>query len=300
VDGFRGRLVQGGKRFVPFNERGGGVKGVQQIVPYVRARVDLPFAVMLMRSGYNCVDALDFVAMDAFQRDFFLFRQDAWLPYCAQYRPLAVQQGDLQDPLYLDFISFAQAGAIIDAAADEARVFDEMQPNKADGGETFDRVVVRRDDSLPQTSEDIFRELPVAIGDSVYRQLRQVTADATGLPGDLPAGCPAPLAAGAPTADILAGVSAVLGVFEAASYLARSSVEQTARGVPGAVSFRAACTAPANLWGARVLALNRMPFVNAHPEMAVAGFLRASGVQVLGAVTTYTDSGTDTLWTIRQ
>jgi len=300
VEQFGGRLTGGGKRFVPFDGRGGGVRGVRQVVPFVRSRVELPFAVMLMRSAYNAVDALDFVAMDAFQRGFFLFRQDAWLPYCGQYAPLRVQQGDLQDPLYFDFISFAQAGAIVEAAADEARVFDEMQPSAADGGETFERVVVRRAPSLPQSAEAILGALPVAIGDSVYLQLRQAKAEATGLPGDLPEGAPKPLAPGAPLADVLAGVASVLGVFQAAAFLARFTVEQTAaRGAPGTVAFRTSCVAPANLWGARVLALNRMPFVNAHPEMAVAAFLRASGVQLLDAQTAYSDTAAETLWTIR-
>jgi hypothetical protein len=56
-----------------------------------RKRMELTFSVQLMRLSYAVVDDLDFVPMDEFQKDFFLFRQDEW-------------EGDLADPLYFDFI----------------------------------------------------------------------------------------------------------------------------------------------------------------------------------------------------
>lgn len=68
--------------------------------------MELTFAVQLMRLSYAVVDDLDFVPMDEFQRDFFLFRQDEWEDYRG-YHP-TVMQGDLADPLYLDFIRYEQ------------------------------------------------------------------------------------------------------------------------------------------------------------------------------------------------
>jgi hypothetical protein len=41
----------------------------------LRPRLNKDFAVLLMRSSYNALDDLDCVAMDQFQRDFFLIRQ---------------------------------------------------------------------------------------------------------------------------------------------------------------------------------------------------------------------------------
>lgn len=41
----------------------------------LRPKLNRDFAVLLMRSSYNVLDALDCVAMDQFQRDFFLIRQ---------------------------------------------------------------------------------------------------------------------------------------------------------------------------------------------------------------------------------
>ena len=67
-----------------------------------RKRMELTFSVQLMRLSYAVVDDLDFVPMDEFQRDFFLFRQDEWEDYRG-YHP-TVMQGDLADPLYFDFI----------------------------------------------------------------------------------------------------------------------------------------------------------------------------------------------------
>lgn len=41
----------------------------------LRPRLDTDFAVLLMRSSYSTLDQLDCVAMDQFQRDFFIVRQ---------------------------------------------------------------------------------------------------------------------------------------------------------------------------------------------------------------------------------
>lgn len=77
-----------------------------------RRRLELSFAVQLMRSSYNSVDLLDFVPMDEFQRSFFLFRQSEWEDYKNYHKN--IMQGDLADPLYFDFISFAQYSVIAD------------------------------------------------------------------------------------------------------------------------------------------------------------------------------------------
>jgi len=67
-----------------------------------------------MRSSYNALDELDCVAMDQFQRDFFLFRQSEYAFYTQHLGGQGgiVQQGMLQDPYYFDFISFAQYATI--------------------------------------------------------------------------------------------------------------------------------------------------------------------------------------------
>jgi hypothetical protein len=49
--------------------------------------------VLLMRTSYAVVDDLDFVAMDGFQKAFFLFRQAEYLDYLAQLQGAPMAQG---------------------------------------------------------------------------------------------------------------------------------------------------------------------------------------------------------------
>lgn len=88
-----------------------------------KPRLHLPFAVQLMRSSYNAVDELDFVAMDDFQKQFFLFRQSVWQDYLTQHPRIV--QGDLSDPYYFDFISFSQYSTINQALRMARRDFIE-------------------------------------------------------------------------------------------------------------------------------------------------------------------------------
>jgi hypothetical protein len=88
---------------------------------------------------------------DQFQRDFFIIRQAEYEPYVKDLGPGIVQQGDLTDPFYFDFISFAQYAAINrEISQDPPAVFTEKQP--VDVGENepqqFTSVVIRRDPSL--------------------------------------------------------------------------------------------------------------------------------------------------------
>ena len=77
-----------------------------------RRRMELRFAVQLMRTSYNAVDWLDVVPMDEFQKDFFTYRQDNWDSYRTQHSN--IMQGDLADPTYFDYISFAQYSVSLD------------------------------------------------------------------------------------------------------------------------------------------------------------------------------------------
>ena len=104
-----------------------------------RKRLELPFAVQLMRSSYNTADELDFVAMDEFQKDFFKYRSYEWEDYRAKHPNIL--QGDLADPNYFDFISFAQY-AVINEKMKNAKI-EFVEKFNADG----DTRVVRRETS---------------------------------------------------------------------------------------------------------------------------------------------------------
>lgn len=102
-----------------------------------RVRMNQSFAVHLMRSSYNTVDDLDFVPMDQFQKDFFLFRQNCWEDYLKNHRGLF--QGDLADPVYFDFISYAQYAVIAEKMRTAKKSFIERT------GSTGEANIVRRD-----------------------------------------------------------------------------------------------------------------------------------------------------------
>ena len=74
-----------------------------------RRQLDQQFAVLLMRTSYSVLDEMDVVAMDQFQRDFFLIRSTYYEDYVSSLGGSGVvKQGDLTDPSYFDYISFAQ------------------------------------------------------------------------------------------------------------------------------------------------------------------------------------------------
>jgi len=128
------------KEFAQYVER----KSRPAHVGIPRKRMELPFAVQLMRNSYATADDLDFVPMDEFQRDFFLFRQSEWEDY-RNYHP-NVMQGDLADPVYFDFISFAQYATIAYKA--KYGKMDFVEKFNADG----DSQVVKRNKYLEDNS----------------------------------------------------------------------------------------------------------------------------------------------------
>ncbi len=46
------------------------------------------------------------------QVQFWRLRRDQYESYLLQYSPVSIKQGQLSDPLYWDFISFAQADTV--------------------------------------------------------------------------------------------------------------------------------------------------------------------------------------------
>jgi len=155
-------------------------------VPKVlRQRLNKDFAVLLMRSSYNALDELDCVGMDQFQRDFFLLRQAEYLPYIESLGPGSVSQGDLADPNYFDFISFAQYATINrEMSGNPPMVFEERQgvaDDDPDKPMIFTPTVVRRkpeyldNSKLPlehdrlvgnailQKLDDVFKDTPSAL-----------------------------------------------------------------------------------------------------------------------------------------
>lgn len=107
----------------------------------LRQKLSQDFAVLLMRSSYNALDYLDVCPMDQFQRDFFLIRQNEYQPYINQLGPGLVTQGDLKDPYYFDFISYAQYLTVDRDIRDPPVLFEEQQPIKDDDANNDNNAV---------------------------------------------------------------------------------------------------------------------------------------------------------------
>ncbi|GAB0495263.1 hypothetical protein MMPV_006562 [Pyropia vietnamensis] len=88
-----------------------------------RAPLSADLAVGLMRSAYEVLDGMDVVAMDDFQRSFWLLRSDEW----ARFREenVGVSQGVLTDVRYFDFISTCQFAAITGALRNSSALSTE-------------------------------------------------------------------------------------------------------------------------------------------------------------------------------
>lgn len=124
----------------------------------LRPKISQDFAILLMRSSYNALDEMDCISMNQFQRDFFLIRASEYETYTRNVGDGMVQQGDLTDPYYFDFISFAQYKTINrEIINDPLFVFEEQQippegssqeRTDAKGNARFVPVVVKRDPTL--------------------------------------------------------------------------------------------------------------------------------------------------------
>ena len=115
--------------------------------------------------------------MDQFQRDFFLIRQAEYQTYVDLLGKGIVQQGDLADPNYFDFISFAQYATISREIDDPDAVFEEQQPVEVPEGELqkFNAVVVRRDPSI--TKSDLTAKHTEIVGNAILDKLNEKFGD---------------------------------------------------------------------------------------------------------------------------
>jgi hypothetical protein len=144
----------------------------------LRPKLNRDFAVLLMRSSYNALDEIDCVAMDQFQRDFFIIRRAEYETYVNELGPGIVQQGDLTDPYYFDFISFAQYAAINrEISQDPPQVFSERKPVEVGENEPqqFTSVVIKRDPSL--TNDKLGPTHTQIVASSILKKLEETFAD---------------------------------------------------------------------------------------------------------------------------
>jgi hypothetical protein len=199
--------------------------------------------------------------------------------------PLRPRVGDLTDPLYFDFIAYAQFAALGAVLAAPQSVFQEFCDECPE-----QRRTVRRDAALADAA------LPAALfagtGDLIYAGLRE------GFRG-VDFGVPPPPArgAGVPALAAAAGVIAdALATHGLAIKAEVSEVAAPAAGAPG--GFTVTLRGGANLWGLQALAFRRAPLLNAYDAMAIDAMLRAAGVVGATHETAFDDAACTTRWTL--
>ncbi|KAL3147223.1 hypothetical protein ABBQ32_002719 [Trebouxia sp. C0010 RCD-2024] len=236
-------------------------------VAFPRKALDQRFAVLLLRSTYDAVDALDFIAMDQFQIQFWKTRQAEYEPYLLQYSPIRVRQGDLTDPLYFDFISFAQYSTVCTTVPKGLQVFKEYCEDCPDQSK-----LVRRDASF-KDNNSLPTQIAIRTGDLIYDGLRNGFREET-FPGT-----PAPLTP-SQAAQVPLQVQKLLDVFVDRGFAIKAQVtaDTTAAGKSsGGGSFSVRLEGPANLWGVGALQSRQAMMVDAVDAMTVQAYLRASG-----------------------
>mmetsp|Transcript_17541 Transcript_17541/g.37924 ORF Transcript_17541/g.37924 Transcript_17541/m.37924 type:complete len:408 (+) Transcript_17541:18-1241(+) len=263
----------------------------------LRPRMNLDFAVLLMRSSYNAVDELDVVAMDQFQRDFFLIRQAEYKPYADSLGAGAMVQGDLADPNYFDFISFAQYATIAREMADPATLFEEQQPVEVrDGGpQRFEKVVVKRDPSL--LNGDLARRHAELVGDAILDKLIEKF-------GETAAALPRMERGSRPKADtLLASVKQMVNLFVISGFAwdgNASMLKSNERNAAGGVQFSITFTSPATLWSGQSLKMKKGDalLMNDFALKTVRVMMSRAGYSVVNASVKYANNQEITTFTV--
>lgn len=241
----------------------------------LRQRMNIDFAVLLMRSSYNAVDELDIVAMDQFQKDFFLIRQAEYQYYSDSIGAGAMQQGDLADPNYFDFISFAQYATISREIVNPPAVFEEQQPVEVGEGQPqkFDAVVVRRDPAIKNS--DLPRIHTEIVGNAILDKLIEKFGEtASAIPTIEPGSRP-------DAVTFLAAIKQMVNLFTlsgfawegGASMVQGSSIKDT--------QFSIIFTSPATLWSGQSLAAKKAVVTNDFALKTVKAMATRAGYKVV-------------------
>lgn len=259
----------------------------------LRPRMNLDFAVLLMRSSYNAVDDIDIVAMDQFQRDFFLIRQAEYKPYADSLGAGAMQQGDLADPNYFDFISFAQYSTICREIKDPPRFFEEQQPVEVGEGEPqqFNTVVVKRDPTL--SNSDLPLKHTEIVGNAILDKLNEKFGDtASAIPKIVPGSRP-------DANTILAAVKQMVNLFVVSGFAwdGNASIVNNDASA-GSAQFTITFTSPATLWSGQSLKAKNAILTNDFALKTVKAMMPRAGYKVTNDSVKYANNQEVTTFTI--
>jgi hypothetical protein len=251
----------------------------------LRSNMNLDFAVLLMRSSYNALDLIDCVAMDQFQRDFFLLRQAEYQNYVEQLGPGIVQQGILTDPYYFDFISFAQYATISREINNMPEtIFEEQQPQESADGEQqkFVTRVIRRDPTI--SNNELASRHSRLVGKAVIDRLNEIFGNTT---SDIP---PIPTSLLDQQA-ILSSLTQLMKLFLLNGFAFDGNVavvNQDSSGTEFCITLRN----PANLWSGKALKQRGANPCNCFLLIAALELVSRSKLRVVSSSVKY-DSNTE-------
>ena len=226
-------------------------------------------------------------SQDQFQRDFFLIRRSDYEPYVNALGPGMVHQGDLTDPYYFDFISFAQYTTMNrEITQDPPFVFEEQQPidQGEDKPQKFVPVVIRRDPTM--TNDRLSPEHSKMVGVAIIDRLEEVF-------GETDSAIPKIKRGSRPDAQVLLGaLKQLVNLFLVNGYAFGGSVslasESTSPLDARGAKFSILLNAPATLWGGKILQKEKARLSNSFLQKAAtelifrAGYISSSSVKYEG------------------
>lgn len=251
----------------------------------LRPSLNMEFAVLLMRSSYQAMDELDCVAMDQFQKDFFLIRQAEYLPYVDTLGPGLVKQGELSDPYYFDFISFAQYATVNrDITNNPAVVFEEQQPIIVGEEEKqeFVTTIIRRDPEfldnalLPSRHDEL-------VGTKILDRLNELFSSTTSA---IPA-----IDKYSDANRIVASLQQMVNLFLINGFAYDGKVGLKKEGKNGGLEgsqIEIILSSPATLWSGQALQLKKAKATNNFVAKTAKVFLERAGVSVTSSTQKYT------------
>ena len=194
-----------------------------------------------------------------------------------------VQQGDLQDPYYFDFISFAQYACISRAInQDPPIVFEEQQPQNLQEDDTptqFAAKLVKRNQLL--TNDMLAPEHSKLVGEEIVNRLEEIFSNTTSaMPFISPNSRPG-------AEMILRAFKQLVMLFLVNGFAWDGNAEIEKRGLgldASGTQFTITLTTPATLWSGKALQLRRANPVNSFILKAANEVARRAGYKTVAIV----------------
>mmetsp|Transcript_46406 Transcript_46406/g.54226 ORF Transcript_46406/g.54226 Transcript_46406/m.54226 type:complete len:208 (+) Transcript_46406:682-1305(+) len=161
-----------------------------------------------------------------------------------------MMQGDLTDPLYFDFISFAQYRTIYREISDPSIIFEESQGQDMgeDMPQKFVSVIVKRDPRLK--NEQLPAEHSRLVGESILNRIYEIFA---GTKASIPSFV---LGSRPPSNDLLSVLSQLVNIFVISGFafdgeasISRKGSSKDSKGTEFTIIF----SSPATLWSGKSL-----------------------------------------------